>query len=134
MDERLKRLIDDFRQRVAGVVALLEAQGVERPQSDSEWMIRRDLGRMRLPQGVEFIPHGRGFSARTRKWSINVDFGVHGEVDGFDPWRLWSFGGSRQGRYFTSEAELLQAFQQAIQAREFVQVNEIYYLRSGRAN
>lgn len=78
MDERLHRLIDEYKETVARAVAALEASGIPRPASTTEW-IGYDLpGRGELVGGGEYFMHGFGCEVRLPDVWVDFDFGDQG--------------------------------------------------------
>ena len=60
-------------------------------------------------------------SMATAARSVDFDFGEHGEIDGFDAWRLVGFAGSRLSEYgFPSEASLNECFKAEVAAGSLV--------------
>jgi hypothetical protein len=95
MDDRLRPLIDDYKLTVARAVAALEATGIPRPASTTEWVGYDVPGRGQLKGGGEYFIHGFGCAVRLPDTSVDFDFGDDGQIDGFDWYRLASFAGSR---------------------------------------
>ncbi|MCD0458956.1 DUF6896 domain-containing protein [Roseiconus lacunae] len=94
MDDRLRPLIDDYKSTVARAVAALEATGIPRPASTTEWVGYDVPGRGQLKGGGEYFIHGFGCAVRLPDTSVDFDFGDDGQIDGFDWYRLSSFAGS----------------------------------------
>ena len=134
MDERLDRLIRDYQSRVAAAIDLLEAVGIERPTSAIEWAARDMPFRGDLGNGATYRKHGIGCAVRGHDWAVDFDFGTRGEFDGFDAWRLWSFGARQPDRYFKTREEFDDAYREAIDQREFVRLDDLFYVSLRRAN
>jgi hypothetical protein len=110
MNAGLFKLIRDYQQCVARAVALLEASGIARPRGNAEWAASDVPGRGTLANGFKFYKHGFGCALSGREWSVDFDFGEHGEIDGFDAWRLHLFAGSKLASYgFTSREDIERA-------------------------
>lgn len=95
MDDRLRPLIDDYKSTVARAVDALDATGIPRPASTTEWVGYDVPGRAELVGGGEYFIHGFGCAVRLPDISVDFDFGDDGQIDGFDWSRLLSFAGSR---------------------------------------
>lgn len=95
MDDRLRPLIDDYKATVARAVAALEATGIPRPSSTTEWVGYDVPGRGELAGGGDYFIHGFGCAVRLPDKSVDFDFGDDGQIDGFDWSRLLSFAGSK---------------------------------------
>lgn len=110
MNDRLRSLIEDYKSTVAHAVAALEATGIPRPASTTEWVGYDVPGRGELTGGGEYFIHGFGCAVRLPDTSVDFDFGDDGQIDGFDWDRLSRFAGSRLStRYGIRDEHELQA-------------------------
>ena len=100
MDDRLRPLIDEYKATVARAVAALEATGIPRPSSTTEWVGYDVPGRGELAGGGEYFIHGFGCAVRRPDKSVDFDFGDDGQIDGFDWSRLLSFAGSKLAKRY----------------------------------
>ncbi len=100
MDERLRPLIDDYKLTVARAVAALEATGISRPATTTEWVGYDVPGRGELTGGGEYFIHGFGCAVRLPDTSVDFDFGDDGQIDGFDWDRLSRFAGSQLAKRY----------------------------------
>jgi hypothetical protein len=134
MDARLSKIIGDYQQRVAEAVAMLEASGILRPSSNTEWATNGVKGRGPLPNGFTYHKHGYGCAVDGPAWGVDFDFGDAGQIDGFDAWRLFDFARERLAEYgFESEKEIESAVRLAAQARELAYSGYIlYYVTEAR--
>ena len=106
MDDRLRPLIDDYKATVARAVAALEATGIPRPSSTTEWVGYDVPGRGALAGGGEYFIHGFGCAVRLPDKSVDFDFGDDGQIDGFDWSRLSSFAGSKLAKHYGIRDEI----------------------------
>ena len=106
MDDRLRPLIDDYKATVARAVAALEATGIPRPSSTTEWVGYDVPGRGELAGGGEYFVHGFGCAVRLPDKSVDFDFGDDGQIDGFDWSRLSSFAGSKLAKRYGIRDEI----------------------------
>lgn len=106
MDDRLRPLIDDYKSTVARAVAALEATGIPRPASTTEWVGYDVPGRGELVGGGEYVIHGYGCAVRLPDTSVDFDFGDDGQIDGFDWYRLSTFAGSRLSKRYCIRDEI----------------------------
>ena len=95
MDPRLQLLIDDYKAAVERAVESLEATGIPRPASTTEWVGYDVPGRGELNGGGKYFIHGFGCAVRLPDLFVDFDFGDDGQIDGFDWYRLSTFAGSR---------------------------------------
>ena len=117
MDPDLLKLIVDYQRRVAEAVDMLEAAGVPRPTSDIAWTGMDVPGQGSLPGGFKWYKHGFGCSVQGAAWGVDFDFGPEGEIDGFDPSRLYGFTRGQPEAYgFKSEQDIKAAVQRALDA------------------
>jgi hypothetical protein len=95
MNERLLALIDAYKATVARAIAALEASGIPRPATTTEWVGYDVPGRGDLVGGGEYFIHGFGCAVRLPDTSVDFDFGDEGQIDGFDWDRLSRFAGKQ---------------------------------------
>ena len=116
MDARLIRLINDYQKVVHRSVELMRASGIAMPRSGSEWA-RTDMPQSGvLGQGSTYYKHGFGCTVWLPTGAVDFDFGEHGEINGFDSWRLRSFAKLDPKFYEFETVESIQnAFDDAVQ-------------------
>ena len=95
MNERLHALIDAYKATVARAVVALEASGIPRPATTTEWVCYDVPGRGDLVGGGQYFIHGVGCAVRLPDTSVDFDFGDKGQIDGFDWYRLSRFAGNQ---------------------------------------
>ncbi len=115
MATALRQLIADYQAAVATAVRqLCDELHLEPPASDIDWACNNIPQRGTLSDGARYFKHGYGCAVKYTGGSVDFDFGPHGEITGFDAFRLWSFAQSRHADYgFPSEAALAAAIQSA---------------------
>jgi len=130
MKQGFLRLIRDYQRCVERAVGLLEASGIARPRSNSEWASSDVPGRGSLPDGSKYYKHAFGCAVAGRDWSVEFDFGAHGEIDGFSADRLHYFAGSKLTSYgFTSRDEVERAVADAAAAGTLQRTTaDLYYI------
>lgn len=117
LDPRLSTLVRDYQRTVAEAVAMLEAHGMRRPTSNTDWVTSDAPGRRTLPGGFRIFKHGYGCAVKGPDWAVDFDFGDEGQIDGFDAWRLCAFAGPRlRGYGFTDEKDIAAAIRRAAEA------------------
>ena len=131
MDPRFSQLIHDYQAAVGEAVELLVRSGIPLPDSNTAWTVTdvRQIGE--LAGGVRYFKHGYGCTVKLPTGTIDFDFGEHGDIDGFDVWRLRNFARCRLSSYgFASEEEVGTAFEAAWNSGELVFSGYIlYYLK-----
>jgi hypothetical protein len=121
MDNHLARLISDYQASVRAAVELMQQSRIPMPDTDADWAATDIPQRGELDGGIPYFKHGYGCAVRLPAGSVDFDFGEHGEIDGFDAWRLVSFAGSRLSEYgFASEASLNECFKAEVAAGSLV--------------
>jgi hypothetical protein len=119
MERHLFDLIHAYRQAVADAVAELSASGISLPQSNIEWSLSPIPCIGSLRAGGQYRKHGYGCTVETAKGEVDFDFGPHGEVDGFDAWRLWRFADARAEEFgFLEESQIRSALERALKGGE----------------
>lgn len=131
MDARLLTLIHEYLAATKSAVALMVKSGISLPSSNLEWASNRLPSSGMLEGGIRYRKHGYGCEVFFPSGSVDFDFGVDGEYDGFDPWRLKSFTEGRLSEYgFASEEELDDLFVAAVRSVAVIYSGRtLYYLR-----
>ncbi len=136
MDEELKLLIEQFNDTQKKAVDVLEREfGCKRPESNMDFVSRcaphiRNAGYE--CGGYKIRPHGYGMEIEVAGKTIDFDFGINGEIDGFDAWRLSYF--SRRNNLknrLKSEEDINSAILGAVDSGHIVKSEGLnYYTRS----
>ncbi len=81
---------------------------------------------------MRYFKHGFGCAVRLPSGVVDFDFGLHGQINGFDLWRLISFAGKNLDQYgFVSEQEIKSSFSSAVESDEIIPSEYIqHYLAS----
>lgn len=134
MLERLLDLIRDYQAAVEEAITHFERhRGLERPQHPQDWISSSlpQTGFIDAEQTLPYFLHGYGCAVRLPSGGVDWDFGLEGQTDGFDAWRLWQFARSRPTAFpeFQEEAVLQAAFAEA-KARGYLYASPyiLYYL------
>ena len=115
MDARLLTLIYEYLAATKSAVELMAQSGIELPSSNLAWASNRLPGTGALVGGIRYRKHGYGCEVFLPNGSVDFDFGVNGEYDGFDPWRLRSYAEGRLVEFgFSSEQEIDDLFEAAV--------------------
>lgn len=136
MDEELNLLIEQFNHIQRRAVDVLEREfGCKRPESNMDFVSRcaphiRKVGYE--CGGYKIRPHGYGMEIKVDGKTIDFDFGINGEIDGFDAWRLSCF--SRRNNLINrlkSEEDIKSAILSAVESGHIVKSEGLnYYIRS----
>lgn len=125
MNDELKLLIDQFNQAQIEAIHILESRfRCPRPESTIDYIgrcVQVIRERNYEADGFKIRPHGYGMAINTGNFKIDFDFGAHGEINGFDAWRLYEF--ARANKIKTSLKDL-DAVEAAIE--DAIQKNKIY--------
>lgn len=134
MDARLRLIIEAYVSAINVATQHMQNHGITLQASNIEWACYQ------LPESVRSLKVGRvsmfrkhGFGCEVTFIANNVrqsiDFDPHGEIDGFDLWRL-SYFVKRHARRSSlmSKADLEAAFEQSVVAGELVCRGQLYYL------
>lgn len=128
MDSRLSTLITDYQGSVGQAVELMAASGFERPASNADWVCLEIPQIGELSGGISYFKHGYGCAVHLPGGAVNFDFGLDGEIDGFNASRLIMYAGVRLSGYgFSSEAELQKVFDAATNSGEMRFSGDILY-------
>ncbi len=136
MDARLRLIIQDFIRTVNVAVTHMQNHGIELQASNLDWacyQLPESVKRLKVGRASMFRKHGFGcevtYSVNGQNQAIDFDFGTHGEIDGFDLWRLSNFV-DRHAEWSSVmpliDLELL--FEQSVKAKELIGRDNLYYL------
>ncbi len=140
IDTRLVRLIHDYHDAIRCAVESLEATGIPRPKSTTDWIGYDVPGTGELANGGKYFIHGFGCAVKTPEFCIDFDFGEHGEIDGIDFYRMESFARNHlQSKYgFADPTELHSVIKASCDAGEMIDSGYIlWYLKpelQGKSN
>lgn len=135
MNRDLARLIADYQASVRDAIGLLKKSGIPLPATNTEWTGIDIPNRGELDGGISYFKHGYGCAVRLPGGAVDFDFGAHGEIDGFDAWRLASFAGEKLHEYgFANEAMLDACFKDEVAAGSLIYSGYIlHYIAENRA-
>ena len=133
MDSGLSRLILDYQVAVRSALKAMRKAGITMPFTYEEW-IQSDTSVISLHSDAVIVDkHGRGCRVRWNGGIVDFDFGDLGEIDGFDPWRLYKFAGEDLQYYgFEDRASFDQSFAMSVELGDILYSgNVLYYLKGG---
>ncbi len=121
MNQHLHRLILDYQASVRTAVELMRQSGIPLPATNTDWVGTGIPPRGELDGGIAYFKHGYGCAVKLPAGEVDFDFGEHGEIDGFDAWRLTRFAGPRLPSYgFSDAAALNECFKAEVAAGSVV--------------
>lgn len=125
-------MIHDYQDAVRYAVTCLEATGIPRPKSTTDWVGYDVPGTGELATGGKYFIHGFGCAVKTPDFCVDFDFGDQGEIDGIDFHRMERFAGihllSKYG--FVDSKELKLAIEASCNAGELIDSGYIlWYLK-----
>ena len=92
MNEELSRLICLYQKSVADLFPRLAMHlRVTLPIRNIDWTAVDGEQRGETTCGIKYFIHGYGVSMAYEDIEIDFDLGDKGQIDGVDPWKLWSF-------------------------------------------
>lgn len=121
MKKQLADLIRDYQAKVHDAVVLMHRSGIRMPISSYAWT-EADIPQKGLLDGnIAYIKHGVGCTVYLSDGKVDFDFGRHGEINGFDLWRLFLFARERQEVYgFESHGALESCLETAVSGGHLV--------------
>jgi len=128
MNNQLARLILDYQKSVQTAVALMYRSGIQMPSSCADW-IETDIPLSgTLDGGAHYIKHGAGCEVSLTAEKVDFDFGKHGEIDGFDVWRLVKYAGVNLVNYgFGAIDEVQDSFEKSVTDGSIVYSGDCLY-------
>ena len=135
MHREFQSLIADFLATVARRFAQLQREvGVAVPASSTGWATN-GLKKGMLSDGAIYSKHGLGCLIESQEDGVDFVFGDHGEIDGFDAWRLLQFAEISKGRHAVGDETKIQSLlDAAVIAGEIEKRGSLYYLRRKEPN
>lgn len=132
MDSGLSRLILDYQVAVRSALKAMRKAGITMPFTYEEWIQSYTSVVSSHSDPIIVDKHGRGCRVHWNGSVVDFDFGDLGEVDGFNPWRLYKFaGGDLQCYGFEDRKSLDQSFAISVELGDiFYSGNVLYYLKS----
>lgn len=130
MDGKLVSLIDDFQENVQIALKLMQRSGIRMPFSRNDW-IKSDMPNTgELDGGVKYYKHGAGCRVRLSTGEVDFDFGMQGEIGGFNLWWLTRFAGKKLAAYgFRNEDEVSEYLDDALDNGELIcSEHGLYYI------
>ncbi|PMS20166.1 hypothetical protein C0Z18_12270 [Trinickia dabaoshanensis] len=130
MNKQLADLIGDYQEKVLEALILMQRSGIRMPDSSLRW-IESDLPEKGLLDGdITYVKHGAGCTVYLPGGEIDFDFGIFGEINGFDLWRLSLFAGEKLSTYgFESEDALEGGFETAVSEGYLIRSNDgLFYV------
>lgn len=115
MDERLAQLISDYQKAVGTAVLRMSESGIEVPSDINDQINLTIPDRGELNGGIRYFRHGYSFEVNLPDGKVDFDFGLQGEIDGFDEWHLWKFCQRSPSTYaFDTQQALLECVRHAL--------------------
>jgi len=128
MNNQLANLICDYQASVGAAVDMMQRSGIPRPPTNTDWVGTDIPQHGELEGGIRYFKHGYGCAISLPTGAVDFDFGEHGEIDGFDAWRLASFAGAKLSEYgFADEDALNECFKAEVAAGSLVYSGYILY-------
>ena len=128
MHNPLVLLISDYQASVAAAVDLMQRSDIPRPATNVDWVVSDIPQRGELEGAVRYFKHGYGCAVHLPTGTVDFDFGPHGEIHGFDAWRLAGFASDKLSDYgFADEDALTACFNAEVAAGSLVYSGYILY-------
>lgn len=129
MNEELEKVIKLYHKAVADLFPrVADFLGVELPITNREWTGIEAEQRGITDDGIKYFMHGYGIIMDSGDVVVDFDLGEKGEIDGIDPWRLWSFIDDNDiDTKIKSETELKALVKEAEEHRELIDSGYILY-------
>jgi len=128
MNKHLANLISEYQASVRVATSLMHESGIPLPASRNDWVATNIPRRGELNGAIPYFKHGYGCKVGLPTGAVDFDFGLNGEIDGFDAWRLAGFASSRLSEYgFSSEGALNEYFKAEAAAGSLVYSGYLLY-------
>ncbi|WP_431480845.1 DUF6896 domain-containing protein [Pseudomonas thivervalensis] len=128
MNNQLAILIRDYQASVGAAMDMMQRSGIPRPSTNSDWVGTDIPQHGELEGGIRYFKHGYGCAVSLPTGTVDFDFGAHGEIGGFDVWRLASFAGDKLSEYgFADEDALKECFEAEVAVGSLMYSGYILY-------
>ena len=131
MDIELTRIISLYQDSVAELFPrLAQHLSVKLPIRNIDWTAIGGEQRGETSCGIKYFIHGYGVAMQCGTIDVDFDLGDKGQIDGIDPWKLWSFvEDSSISTSYTSAKEVETAVKSAVENGEMIYPGYmLYYL------
>ncbi len=92
MNQELARIIELYQLAVTKLfLPLVQHLGATLPMTNNEWARASYKQRGTTNCGIEYFIHGYGVALKHQSIEVDFDLGEQGQINGIDPWKLWSF-------------------------------------------
>ena len=128
----LDEVIDMFRAVQEHVTFRLRNSGIPLPSSAMQWAVAISPaireGLFSIPTDMNIRPHGFGIEFYDSRWWIDFDFGLEGQLGGFDAWRIQEFIENNALNALDTKSESIQQLLEAgVKKRKYEQSRHINY-------
>lgn len=128
MNKYLFNLIREYQVKVHEALVLMHRSGIRMPSSRVEWIATSTPQKNLLDGDITYIKHGAGCTVYLSDGEVDFDFGNHGEINGFDLWRLSLFAGEKLSTYgFDSQDNLKMCFETAVSEGHLVRLDDYLF-------
>lgn len=130
MNKQLAGLIRDYHAKVHEALVLMHRSGIRMPSSNLQW-IKANIPQSGLLDGdIAYVKHGIGCTVYLPDGEVDFDFGMLGEINGFDVWRLFIFAREKLSTYgFESQDALESCFETAVSEGHLVRSDDsLFYV------
>ncbi|MCB6182354.1 hypothetical protein LIN78_02140 [Leeia sp. TBRC 13508] len=133
MDQRLAVLIKDYLADVATAIRILETCGFRRPQTNIQWAFSPRPRLNGLAKSFSLRKHGIGLECQMGEINVDFDFGLNGEINRFDAWKLVDYVRNNPGKYeLRTENEIRDCVAEGIASGEIIREEGSWYLSSDK--
>lgn len=133
--QTLENLITEYLTQVKQATDLLE-RSFGTKNLLSLWRSKKIPQRGNITNDVTYELHGIGCRVYLSEICIDFDYGPNDRVDGFDPWRLYTYACEVPQKYkkYTNQNRLKREFDEYLKAGKAIQINnsmsDLYFLRN----
>ncbi|CNL07916.1 Uncharacterised protein [Yersinia mollaretii] len=130
MNEKLFRLIVDFQENIQIALKLMQRSGISMPLSRNEWIESNIPNSGELDGGIKYYKHGAGCLVMLNSGAVDFDFGVLGEIGGFNFWWLIRFAEKNFKDYGFRDRDCIASFlNEALDKGELICPDQnLYYI------
>lgn len=128
MSNKILDLISEYQHAVIKTLILMQKSGIKMPRNRFEWINYKIPSHGKLKGDLDYSKHGAGCKVYYVNEVVDFDFGVNGEIDEFDFYKIWLFSSGNLKKFgIKDDSELIHLFDLEVNSREIAHSCDGWY-------